>query len=142
MGDRNVYGLNQAGRGSEAGARKVFGVRSAAVLTTDTAINRTIGLCTAPANFVVTGFTLVMPDVDSNGTPLHAFVLGDAALNNRLATTATTGQAGGTLTTLAATGLYFKYLADTEIILTTTVASATAQASANGLTFQLEGYME
>lgn len=140
MGDRNVYPLNQAGRGSEAGSRKVFGVRGAAVLTTDLALNRTIGLCVVPAGFVVTGHTLVISDVDTNGTPTHAFTIGDAASANRLATTATTGQAGGTLTTLAATGLYYKFPADTEVILTTTTASATAAAGT--ITYQLEGYME
>jgi hypothetical protein len=140
MGDRNLYALNQAGRGSEAGTRKVLGVRNATVLTTDLAVNRTMGLCTAPAGFVVTGHTLVISDIDTNGTPLHAFTIGDSASTNRLATTATTGQAGGTLTSLAAAGLYYKFTADTEIILTTTTAAATAAAGT--ITYQLEGYME
>lgn len=140
MGDRNVYPMNQAGRGSEAGSRKVHGVRAATVLTTDLALNRTIGLCIVPAGFVVTGHTLVISDIDTNATPAHDFVIGDAADPDRFATTATTGRAGGTLTSLAATGLYYKFPADTEIVLTTTTAAATAAAGT--ITYQLEGYME
>lgn len=140
MGDRNVYARNQAGRGSEAGSRKVFGVRSATVNTTDLALNRTLGLCVVPAGFVVTGHTLVISDVDTNGSPAVVFTVGDAGDTDRLATVATTGQAGGTLTSLASTGLYYKYPADTEVYLTITTAAATAAAGT--ITYQLEGYME
>lgn len=140
MGDRNVYPLNQAGRGSEAGSRKVLGVRSAALLTTDLALNRTVGLCTAPAGFVVTGVSFVISDVDTNGTPTHAYSIGVSGTPALITAIATTGQAGGTNSTLAAAGLYFKFTADTEIIMTTTTAAATAAAGT--CTFQLEGYME
>lgn len=140
MGDRNVYQPNGAGRGSEAGTRKVLGVRNQAILTTDLAVNRTIGLCVVPAGFVVTGATTVITDVDTNGTPTHAFSVGIAGTPALIHAIATTGQAGGTLTTLAAAGLYFKFAADTEVILTTTTAAATAAAGT--LSFQLEGYME
>jgi hypothetical protein len=138
MGDRNVYSLNQAGRGSEAGSRKVFGVRSATVNTTDLAINRTLGLCVVPAGFVVTGHTAVVSDMDSGTAAV--FTIGDAGDTDRLATVATNMQGGTTLTSLAAAGLYYKYLADTEIILTMTTAAGTAVAGT--ITYQLEGYME
>lgn len=140
MGDRNVYALNQAGRGSEAGSRKVMSVRSAAILTTDLALNRTVGLVIVPAGFVVTSHTFVITDIDTNASPTHAFTIGDAGDTDRLATTATTGQAGGTLTALAATGLYYKYPADTEVFMTSTTAAATAAAGT--ITYLLEGYME
>ncbi len=140
MGDRNVYAANQAGRGSEAGSRKVHGTRAATILTTDLAINRTVGLCVVPAGFVVTGATTVISDVDTNGTPTHAFSVGIAGTPALIHAIATTGQAGGTLTTLAAAGLYYKFPADTEVIMTTTTAAATAAAGT--ITFQLEGYME
>lgn len=140
MGDRNVYLPNTPGRG-DSGNRKVIGVRSQPILTTDLALNRTVGLVTLPAGFVITGHTLVITDIDTNGTPTHAFTIGDSASANRLATTATTGQAGGTLTTLAATGLYYKVPADnTEIIMTTTTAAATAAAGT--ITYLVEGFME
>lgn len=140
MGDRNIYPMNTPGRGSEAGSRKVISVRGAAVLTSDLALNRTIGLVVAPANFVVTGIRLVITDIDTNASPAHTFTIGDAADTDRLATTANTGQAGGTLTTLAATGDRYKFPADTEVFLTTTTAAATAAAGT--LSFELEGYME
>lgn len=140
MGDRNVYARNQAGRGSEAGSRKVHGVRSATLLTTDVALNRTVGLCIAPAGFVVTGATLVISDVDTNGSPTHAYSVGITGTPALIFAIATTGQAGGTNSTLAAAGLYYKFAADTEVIMTTTTASATAAAGT--VTFQLEGYME
>jgi hypothetical protein len=140
MGDRNVYPLNQAGRGSEAGSRKVLGVRAATLLATDVALNRTVGLCIAPAGFVVTGVAFVISDVDTNGAPTHAFSIGIVGTPALITAIATTGQAGGTLTTLAAVGLYFKFTADIEIIMTTTTGSATAVAGT--ATFQLEGYME
>lgn len=140
MGDRNIYPLNTPGRGSEAGARKVLAVRNAAVLTTDLAVNRTVGLLVAPAGFVVTGFTFTITDVDTNASPTHAFSIGVSGTPALIAAIATTGQAGGTLTSLAAAGNRFKFLADTEIIMTTTTASATAAAGT--VSFELEGYME
>ena len=45
-----------------------------------------------------------------------------------IATGATTGQAGGTNTTLAATGLNYEFTADTEIVWKTVAAAATAVA--------------
>lgn len=138
MGDRNVYARNQAGRGSEAGSRKVLGVRAATVLTTDLALNRTLGLCIVPAGFVVTGHTVVVSDMDSGTAAV--FTIGDAGDTDRLATVATTMQAGGTLTTLASTGLYYKFPADTEVYLTMTTAAGTPVAGT--ITYQLEGYME
>jgi hypothetical protein len=139
MGDRNVYPLNGPGRG-DAGTRKVIGVRGAAILTTDLTLNRTVGLCVVPAGFVVTGHTVVVTDLDTGGSPAVAFTIGDAGDPDRLATAATTAQAGGTLTTLAAAGLYYKYTTDTEIYWTTSTAAATAAAGT--ITYQLEGYME
>lgn len=140
MGDRNIYALNGAGRGSEAGVRKVLGVRNAALLTTDLALNRTVGLCVVPAGFVVTGATTVISDVDTNGSPTHAFSVGILSTPALIHAIATTGQAGGTLTTLAAAGLYYKFPVDTEVFMTSTTAAATAAAGT--ITFQLEGYME
>ncbi len=139
MGDRNVYPLNGPGRG-DSGTRKVIGVRGATVLTTDLALNRTIGLCVAPAGFVITGVTTIVSDLDTNGTPLVQFTVGIAGTPALIHAAATTAQAGGTNTTLAAAGLYFKFAQDTEIIWTTSTAAATAAAGT--ITFQLEGYME
>ena len=139
MGDRNVYALNSTGRGASA-TRQVLAVRGASLLTTDLAINRTVGLLIAPANFVVTGVSFTITDVDTNGTPTHAYSIGIAGTPALLVAIATTGQAGGTTTTLAAAGLNYKFAADTEVIMTTTTAAATAAAGT--ITFQLEGYIE
>lgn len=140
MADRNLYANNTSGRGGESRVRKVLGVRNAPTLPSDVAVNRTLGLCIAPAGFVVTGYSLTITDIDTNGTPTHAFIIGDAADTDRLATTATTGQAGGTLTTLAATGLNYQFPTDTEVFMTSTVGAATAVAGT--VTFNLEGYIE
>ena len=140
MGDRNIYPLNTVGRGSEAGVRKVIPIRSAAILTTDLALNRTVGLLVAPAGFVVTGHTLVISDIDTNATPTHSFTIGIAGTPDLLATSATTGRTGGTLTSLAAAGLYFKFPENTEIVFTTTAAAATAAAGT--VSYFLEGFME
>jgi hypothetical protein len=140
MGDRNIYPLNTAGRGSEAGTRKVLAVRNAPTLAADVALNRTVGLLVAPAGFVVTGFTFTISDVDTGGSPTHAFSIGVVGTPALIAAIATTGQAGGTLTTLAAAGNRFKFGADTEIIMTSTTGAATAAAGT--VSFELEGYME
>lgn len=139
MGDRNVYPLNMAGRG-EAAQRQVLSVRSIPLLATDVALNRTVGLLIAPANFVVTGYTFIITDVDTNGSPTHAFSIGIAGTPALIAAIATTGQAGGTLTTLAAAGLYYKFAADTEVIMTSTTGAATAAAGT--ISFLLEGFIE
>lgn len=139
MADRNAYTQPQVGNQGFSRTKKVLG-GPIALLTTDLAINRTVALMVVPKGFVLTSYNCIVPDMDSNGSPTLVFTLGDAASSNRIATVATTGQAGGTLSTLAAAGLNYEFTADTEIIWTTTTAAATAVAGT--IELRLEGYMK
>lgn len=128
MADRNAYSQPQVGNQGFARTMKCLGA-DVALAAADLALNKTVGLFVVPRGFVLTGLSLVVPDLDSNGSPLVTFAIGDAADDDRfIATGATTGQAGGTNTTLAATGLNYEFTADTEIVWKTSAAAATAVA--------------
>jgi len=128
MADRNAYSQPQVGNQGFARTMKCLGA-DVALVAGDLAINKTVGLFVVPRGFVLTGISVVVPDLDSNGSPLLTFAIGDAGDDDRfVATGATTGQAGGTNTTLAATGLNYEFTADTEIAWKTVAAAATAVA--------------
>lgn len=126
MADRKAYGQPQQGAEGFARTMKCFG-QDVALATTDLALNATVALFTVPAGFVVTSISATVPDLDT-GTPALTFDIGDAGVADRLIAAATTGQAGGTTTTLASTGLLYQYLAETEIVWKTHAAAATAAA--------------
>lgn len=138
MGDRNAYTQPQTGNQGFSRTMKTLG-GSYSLITTDLALNRTVGLMIVPKGFVLTSYSAIVTDMDTNGSPALVFTLGDAADPDRIATVATTAQAGGTLTSLASTGLNYEFTADTEIIWTTTTAAATAAAGTIGL--RLVGYI-
>lgn len=125
MADRSAYRQPQAGSQGFARTMKAFGGQ-AALVAGDLALNKTVALFVVPKGFVLTGVAVTVPDMDTNGSPTLVFAIGDAAVADRFITGATTGQAGGTNTTLAATGLNYEFTADTEIVWKTTTASATA----------------
>lgn len=125
MADRNAYTQPQTGGQGFARTMKCIG-SDVTMLTTDLALNRTVALFVAPKGFVLTSYSVVVPDMDS-GAGL-VFTLGDAADPDRISTVATTGQAGGTHTALAATGLNYEFPEDTEIVWTTTTAAIGAVA--------------
>lgn len=127
MADRNAFTQPQGGPQGFARTMKCFG-DDIALLTTDLALNRTVGLYVIPKGFVLTSLSVVVPDLDTNGAPALVFHIGDAADPDRLIAAATTGQAGGTNTTLAATGLNYEFTEDTLILWTTATAAATAAA--------------
>lgn len=128
MADRKAYRQPQAGPQGFARTMKCLG-SDVDLVVGDLAINKTVGLFVVPKGFVLTSLSVVVPDLDSNGAPALTFAIGDAADDDRfIATGATTGQAGGTNTTLAATGLNYEFTEDTEIVWKTIAAAATAVA--------------
>lgn len=128
MADRNAYVQPQVGPQGFGRTMKCLGA-DVALVTGDLALNKTVALFVVPKGFVLTSLSVVVPDMDSNGTPTLTFAIGDASDDDRfIATGATTGQAGGTNTTLASTGLNYEFTADTEIVWKTSAAAATAVA--------------
>ena len=128
MADRKAYTQPQVGPQGFARTMKCFG-SDVALVAGDLALNVTTGLFVIPKGFVLTSLSVVVPDLDTGGSPALTFAIGDAADDDRyIATGATTGQAGGTNTTLASTGLNYEFTADTEIVWKTAAAAATAAA--------------
>ena len=125
MADRNAYGQPQVGNAGFARTMKCLG-SPVALVAGDLALNKTTALFVVPKGFVLTRSSVVVPDLDSNGTPTITFTIGDAGNAARFVASSTAGQAGGTVTTLAATGQNYEFTADTEIVWTTTAAAATA----------------
>lgn len=127
MADRNAYTQPQVGNQGFARTMKCLG-DNVALVAADLALNKTVGLFVAPKGFVLTSVSVVVPDLDTNGSAAIVFAIGDAVDDDRFISGATTAQAGGTNTTLAAAGLNYEFTADTEIVWKTTTAAATAAA--------------
>lgn len=127
MADRIAYTQPQAGGQGFARTMKCLG-SDVALVAGDLAAAATVRMFVVPKGFVLTSLSVVLPDLDT-GTPALTFGIGDAVDDDRfIAAGATTGQAGGTNTTLASTGLNYEFTADTEIIWKTGTAAATAAA--------------
>lgn len=58
-------------------------------------VNDTIDLCPLPAGCMLTQAGIIVPDLDSNGTPLLAFDLQYKTLTTKIITAAIIGQAAG-----------------------------------------------
>lgn len=127
MADRIGFAQPQTGALGFARTMKTIG-GAVPVLVTDPVTGNTLQVLRAPANFVVTGVYLALTDIDSNGSPTVSVTLGDSGSAARFVAASTIGQAGGSTTTLAATGLYYTFLVDTNITLTFGTGSATAVA--------------
>lgn len=127
MADRNAFTQPQIGGQGFGRTMKCLG-SDVALVAGDLALNRTVGLFVAPKGFVLTSHSIVVPDLDSNGAPALVFAIGDKGDDDRFVSGATTGQAGGTNTTLAATGLNYEFTEDTLIEWKSTTAAATAVA--------------
>ena len=141
MADRKAYKQPQIGPVSTVGAMQRIGTKTgspAALVAGDLAANKTVGLFIAPKGFVLTEINIVVTDMDTGAT--LSFAIGDSVLDNRFVTVNTSAQAGGTVTTLAATGLRYKFLADTEIVWKT-IAAATG-AVAGTVTVDFIGYLD
>lgn len=106
--------------------------------TANLALNKTTSLLRVPKGFQPTAIRLDLTDMDSgtalvvtvgdNGYGLASDPLYQVADPDRLVTVSTTGQTGGSITTLATTGFLYKYPAETDIILTVTTAAGTPVA--------------
>lgn len=138
MAPRVAYTQPQAGPQGFARTKKVFG-GTVNLLTTDLALNAQTAVCRVPAGFVLQNYTLTVTDLDSNGAPTIQLQLGDSGSAARIMAANTVGQAGGTVTMLAASGSYYQFTDDTDILLTASTAAATAAAGT--ATVYLEGFM-
>lgn len=128
MADRRAYRQPQVGNVGSARTMKCIGGDTISLATTDLALNKTVALLTVPKGFVLTSLACVVTDMDTNGSPALVFSIGDSGDVDRFIDSATTAQAGGTTTTLAAAGLYYEFTDSTEIVWLSEVASATAAA--------------
>src|SRR5262245_28928798 len=115
MAPRIGYRQPVAGGQGFARTKKVFGGPNVTLVAADVALNGAVALARVPKGFVLQSYSLVVGDCDT-GTTLMLKV-GDAGDDDRIAVAANTGQAGGTLTTLAATGLLYQYPDDTDIVM-------------------------
>jgi hypothetical protein len=125
MATRIGYTQPQAGLLGEARTQKVLG-GAIAVTVADNVTGNNVALLRAPAGFVVTGVYLALTDIDSGTAVL--VTLGDSGSGARFVASTNIGQAGGSTTTLAATGLYYQFPVDTDILLNFATQSGTPVA--------------
>lgn len=138
MAPRIAYRQPQVGGQGFARTKKVLG-GTFALATTDLALAAQTAIIKAPAGFTVTNLYAASTDMDTNASPTLTLSLGDAASLVRLLSSSTIGQAGTSTSTVAATGLYYTFPVETDIIVSATLAAATAAAGT--LTVYLEGFM-
>lgn len=115
----------------------------AAILTTMLALNKVTRLTRVPKGFVVTGVSLLIPILDSNGSPLLTWSLGDATTAGRYIANSTKGRtsAGSTsISDLVVASMLFENTANTDILFTCTAAAATAVAGS--ITGHITGYVK
>jgi len=139
MADRVAYTQPQVGNQGFARTMKTLG-GPLALVAADAATGNTVQVLKAPKGFVVTGVYLALTDIDTNGTPTVSVTLGDAGDDDRFVAASNIGQAGGSTTTLASTGLYYEFTTDTDIALKFATGSATAVAGT--VTAYLTGFMK
>lgn len=133
------YRQPQGGGQGFARTKKVFNGGTVTLVAGDVALNAQTAVARLPKGFVLQSYSAVIGDCDT-GTTL-VLKLGDAGDDDRIMAAATTGQAGGTNTTLAAAGLNYEYTADTDILLTASTA-ATGLGATPTVNVTFEGYMK
>ena len=138
MAPRVAYSQPQAGGFGAARTKKVFG-GTVNLLATDLVTTAQTALFRVPAGFVAQSLYAAASDMDTNGTPTLALNIGDAGSAARLLSASTIGQAGTSTSTIATTGAYYQFTADTDILLQPSTNSATAAAGT--ITVYLEGFM-
>lgn len=111
-----------------------------ALATGDLALNKTVSLFKVPANFTVVSAVVQVTDMDTNGSPAIAFSIGDSGSASRVVSASTAAQAGGAATINVAAITGYQFTAETEIVWTTTTASATPAAGT--VTIYLIGYID
>jgi hypothetical protein len=138
MAPRIAYTQPQVGGQGFSRTKKVLG-GTVSLVAGDLALAAQTSIMKVPAGFTATNLYASATDMDTNGTPTLALSLGDAASLTRLLSSSVIGQAGTATSTIATTGAYYFFAVETDIILSATVASATAAAGT--LTCYLEGFM-
>lgn len=137
MAPRQGYRQPQVGNQGFARTKKVFG-NAVVIVAADVALNAQVAVLRVPRGFVCQNIFGTVGDLDTGVTLMIA--LGDAALNSRFLAANAIGQAGGAVPALAATGLYYEFLDDTDILMTATVA-ATALGPTPFITLYMEGWV-
>lgn len=105
---------------------KAYG-RKVNIVAADLAAGGIVGMFRLPPFFLVLGAYGLVPDMDT-GTAALVFSVGDAASANRFLASSTAGQAGGTISTIAATGFAFPTYLETEVLFTVNTPSNVAAA--------------
>jgi hypothetical protein len=136
MAYRKDWAQPQQGAQGFARTHKTYG-RTVNISVADNVTGNTIGAFMVPAGFVATSIIAVNSDMDNGAT--MTFSIGDAASGTRYLG-ATSGQAAGTTTAIAPTGLLFKNTVDTEILVTIVAQAGTPVAGTIDL--RLQGYIE
>ena len=116
-------------RGAGASGNEITFIRSYAITTAmiDNA-NDEIELCWVPAGAVITGIGFRCTDMDTNGTPLLKWDVGDDSDEDRLIAATTVGQTASETRALEATGWGYKYSTATKIKAYVNTAAATGAA--------------
>jgi hypothetical protein len=99
-----------------------------ALVAGDLTLNAVHGALDLPAGVEVLGGAIWATDMDTNGTPLVAFHVGDAADADRYFVSSTVGQTGTVSTAMAVTGYGNVTTAKTRVNVTVSAAAATAAA--------------
>lgn len=140
MPTRIAYTQPQVGAAGFARTVKILGpVGGVAITTADNVTNNLVSVMRVPKGFVLTGVYLALTDIDTNGSPAVLVTLGDTGDDDRIVASSNIGQAGGSTTTLASTGLYYEFTADTDINLK--IATQSATAAAGTITCYLTGFI-
>jgi hypothetical protein len=138
MADRNAITQPQTGGSGFRRVMKAIGVVNLPILAADLTTANTVQLFVAPAGFTVLGMNFAPSDMDSaTGLTLS---LGDATTPARFLSANTGGQSGTATQTIVASAIGFKYLVDTNIVLT--IAAGATGALAGTVTAILWGYMD
>lgn len=121
-----------------AGDMKVLDSGDVAVAVGDLDLNDLIKVFRARKGFCVTGVLVRSSDIDDATAALIQF--GDADSAARFVAASNIGQAGGSTTTLASTGLLYEFTADTDCYLKISTAPGTPVAGT--VRAVLFGYMK
>jgi hypothetical protein len=115
MAYRRDWGQPQPGGQGFMRTAKVYGRKVNIAAIDVQAGGGPISMFKLPPFFLVLGAYGIVPDLDT-GTAALTFNIGDPASANRFLAASTAGQAGGTITTLAATGFAFPTYVETEVL--------------------------
>lgn len=140
MGDRNAYS-NDTPAVSYGMARKTMAIGgTVSIVTGDLTLNKTVGLFKVPAGFTVVNHSGGCTDMDTNATPTAQFTIGVAGTAALFLAADSAPRTGVAFGAIARGGIGYRFDTETEILLTTSTAAATAAAGT--VTYYLEGYLD